>query len=196
MFSSRKSPRRGIIALLLLIGGVIALTSSSLALFTDSETVLANTFSVGSIDLATSPTSTVVTLSGAVPGSQVTAALTVSNPGSATFRYAVTSTTTENTLAAQLDLTIKVGVTTCTDGGFGADGTVVYTTGDLGSTTGVDVIGSPATGADVGDRTITAAGSEILCFNVTLPTGTGDTFQGTTSTASFVFAAEQTDANP
>jgi hypothetical protein len=56
------------------------------------------------------------------PGDEVTNPITVTNGGSLELRYAVTSTTTENTLAGQLDLTIKTGVTTCTNGGFGASG--------------------------------------------------------------------------
>lgn len=192
----RVPTRRAVVAGLFLIAGIAALTSSSLALFADNASVASNTFSVGTIDITTSPTSAVVTFSAMVPGEQVTAPLTVNNAGTAEFRYAVTSTTTENTLAAQLDLTIKVGVTTCTDAGFGTDGTVVYTTGDLGSTTGIDVIGDPTTGADTGDRTLAGAGSEILCVNVALPVATGDTFQGTSTTATLAFAAEQTGSNP
>ena len=187
------------ILVVLLVVGVVAasLGVASNAIWTDSEDVDANVFSTGTLDIGTSPTTALVTFSDMAPGDEVTAEITVSNAGSLDLRYAVTSTTTEDTLAAQLDLTIKSGVTTCTNAGFDTDGTVVYATGDLGSTTGIDVIGDPTQGDDTGDRTLTTASpSEVLCFNVELPSSTGDSFQGLTSTATFTFAAEQTDNNP
>jgi len=186
-----------ILVVLLLVGVVAAsLGVASNAIWTDSEDVDANTFSTGTLDIGTSPTTALVTYSDMAPGDEVTAEITVSNDGSLDLRYAVTSTTTEDTLAAQLDLTIKSGVTTCTNAGFDTDGTVIYTTGDLGSTTGIDVIGDPTQGADTGDRTLAATANEDLCFNVELPSSTGDSFQGLTTTATFTFAAEQTDNNP
>jgi spore coat-associated protein N len=186
-----------ILVVLLLVGVVAAsLGVASNAIWTDSEDVDANTFSTGTLDIGTSPTTALVTFSDMAPGDEVTAEITVSNDGSLDLRYAVTSTTTEDTLAAQLDLTIKSGVTTCTNAGFDTDGTVIYTTGDLGSTTGIDVIGDPTQGADTGDRTLAATASEDLCFNVELPSSTGDSFQGLNTTATFTFAAEQTDNNP
>jgi hypothetical protein len=36
----------------------------------------------------------------------------------------------------------------------------------------------------------------VLCFNVSLPSSTGNTYQGLTSTATFAFGAEQTSSNP
>jgi len=175
---------------------VAVLSLTALALFTDTQSVPGNAFTTGTVDISTAPTSALVTFSGMAPGDQVTNPITVTNAGTLALRYAVTSTTTENTLAAQLDLTIKSGVTTCTNGGFGSSGTVVYATGDLGSTTGVNVIGNPVQGSQAGDRTLAASANEILCFNVSLPSSTGNTFQGLTSTATFAFEAEQTANNP
>ena len=181
------------VAVLALFVSVISL--GVLALFTDTASVPGNTFSTGTVDISTAPASALVTFSGMAPGDQVTNPITVTNAGTLQSRYAVTSTTTENTLAAQLDLTIKSGVTTCTNAGFSVDGSVVYATGDLGSTAGVNVIGSPTQGAQAGDRTLAAAGSEVLCFNVSLPLATGNAFQGLTTTATFAFQAEQTANN-
>ncbi len=169
--------------------------SGGLALFTDTASVGSNTFSTGTVDITTSPTTALVTFSAMAPGDQVTAPITVTNAGTLALRYALTNTTTENVLAAALDLTIKSGVTTCTSAGFTATGTVVYATGDLGSTTGVNTIGSPATGAQAGDRVLAAAGSEILCFNVSLPLATSNASQALTTTATLAFAAEQTANN-
>jgi spore coat-associated protein N len=186
------------LALTLVVLGLLVglLTVSALALFTDSTSVPANTFSTGTVDINTSPTSALVTFSNMAPGDQVTAPITVSNAGTLQLRYAVTSVSTENTLAAQLDMTIKSNVTTCTTAGFGGSGTVLYGPGDLGSVAGVNVIGDPAQGNQSGDRTLNASANEILCFNVTLPLSTGNTFQNLTTTATFTFQAEQTANNP
>src|SRR3990172_7751107 len=173
----------GTVAVLALFVSVISL--GVLALFTDTASVPGNTFSTGTVDISTAPASALVTFSAMAPGDQVTNPITVTNAGTLQLRYAVTSTTTENTLAAQLDLTIKSGVTTCTNAGFGASGSVVYATGDLGGTTGVNIVGDPAQGAQAGDRTLNASASEVLCFNVSLPISTGNTYQGLTSTATF-----------
>lgn len=165
------------------------------ALFTDTQSVASNTFSTGTVDIASSPTSALVTFSDMAPGDKVTAPITVSNNGTLQLRYAVSSTTTENTLAAQLDLTVKSGVTTCTNAGFAGSGTVLYGPADLGSTTGINVVGNPTTGSDTGDRPLNASGSEILCLQVSLPSATGNTFQGLNTTATLAFAAEQTANN-
>jgi len=186
-----------ILVVLLLVGVVAAsLGVASNAIFTDSQDVDANTFSTGTVDISTDPTTALVTFSNMAPGDKVTNPITVTNAGSLELRYAVTSTTTEDTLAAQLDLTIKTGVTTCTNAGFDTDGTVIYGPGDLGSAAGIDVIGDPTPGEDTGDRTLAASADEDLCFHVELPTSTGNTYQGLTTTATFTFAAEQTANNP
>lgn len=180
--------------LLAVVGAI--LNSGGLAVFTDTASVPANTFTTGTVDISTSPATALVTFSAMAPGDQVTNPLTVTNAGTLALRYAVTSTTTENTLAAELDLTIKSGVTTCTNAGFAGSGTVVYATGDLGNTTAVNVIGNPAQGSQTGDRTLAAAGSEALCFNVSLPLAATNAAQGLTTTATFAFVAEQTANNP
>jgi spore coat-associated protein N len=175
---------------------ITVISLSVIAVFTDTQSVGSNTFSTGTVDISTSPTTALVTYADMAPGDEVTNPITVSNDGTLELRYAVTSTTTEDTLAAQLDLTIKSGVTTCTNAGFDTDGTVVYATGDLGSTTGIDVIGDPTQGSQAGDRTLASLANEELCFNVLLPSSTGNTFQGLTTTATFAFQAEQTQSNP
>jgi predicted ribosomally synthesized peptide with SipW-like signal peptide len=171
--------------------GVVSV--ASLALFTDSASVPANTFTTGSVDIATSPVSAVVTMPAMAPGDQVTNPLTVQNNGTLALRYAMTSTTTEDTLAADLQMTVKSGVTTCTNAGFGASGTTLYS-GDLGATTMLNILGDNTQGADAGDRTLAAGASEVLCINVSLPLAA--TTQGATTTATFTFDAEQTVNNP
>jgi hypothetical protein len=181
----------------------IGVGAVSLALFTSTATVPANTFSTGSVIITTSPTTALVTFSAMAPADQVTAPITVTNGGTLALRYALSSVSTNvdtKALKDQLVLTVKTGVTTCTDAAYGATGVVQYT-GDLDSSAGL-LIGNAATGQSGGafptvgaDRVLAAAANEVLCFNVTLPSSTGDAFQLAATTATFTFAAEQTKNN-
>ncbi len=205
------------IAAICLVVGVVGILAgvSSLSIFTSQAVNDDNTFDTGTVGISTTPATAFITFGDMAPGDVVTASLAVDNDGSMAYRYAVTSTTTEDTLAAQLDLEIKSGVTTCTTAGFDTDGTTIYGAGDLGSVAGVDVIGDPTTGPDAGDRYLSSATdvvdadgtypagagpdapvSEDLCFQVSLPIGTDGTFQGLTTTATFTFNAEQRRNNP
>ncbi len=170
-------------------------TVATLAVFTDSTSVSGNTFTAGTVDITTAPTTAVVTATDLAPGDEVTAPLTVTNSGTLDLRYAVTSTTTEDVLAAELVLTIKVGVTTCDDANWAADGTTLYS-GALGSTGTTAVLGSATQGADAGDRTLLSSTGEILCLNVTLPLAASSATEGVTTTATLTFQAEQTVNNP
>lgn len=181
------------LAVLFLAGTMFSI--ASLALFSDQETVAGNAFATGTVDLLATPATAVVTASAMAPGDQETASLDIANTGSLELRYSATSVTTENTLASQLDLTIKTGVTVCDDANWTTDGTVIYT-GALGSTTTVALFGSSVQGAQAGDRVLAAGANEALCVNVTLPLSTGNASQGTSTTATFTFDAEQTANNP
>ena len=165
------------------------------AIFTDTETVGANTFTAGTIDISALPASAVVSFSDMAPGDESVGAVTVTNNGSLELRYSVTSTTTEDTLAAQLDMTIKVAVSTCTTAGFDVDGIVLYGPADLGSVAGLNVIGDPDPGVQGGERVQGASDEEALCIRVSLPIATGNAFQGLTTTATLNFSAEQTANN-
>ena len=189
---------RKILYVLLSIGVLTVVSAAAaLSVFTDQETIGANTFSTGDVDLSTAPTTALVTFSpDMVPGDTVTNSVVVSNDGSVQFRYSVASTTSEGVLAAALDLTIKeIDVTTpgtpCDD----FDGVLIYAAADLGSVAGINVIGDSTQGADAGDRTLAPAASETLCFRVDLPLATTGP-QATTTTATFTFDAEQTQNNP
>ena len=189
------------ILLTMLAIGLLATLSgiASLAVFTDTASVGSNTFTTGTVDITTSPTTALVTFSGMAPGDSVTNGITVTNAGSLALRYAVTSTTTENTLAAQLDQTVWDEAAEADAGtacNATAPATVLYGPADLGSTTGINVVGSPTQGAQAGDRTLASAAREVLCFRVELPSSTGNAYQGLTTTATFAFQAEQTVNNP
>lgn len=194
----RITPMRVLLTVAVVLLAAGALLISSLALFTDTATVTDNTFTTGTLDISASPASTVVTASNMAPGDQVTAPLTVSNDGSLELRYAVESTTSEDVLAAALVLTVKSGVTTCNNASWAATGTDLYS-GRLGSTATDAIIGSDATGFQAGDRVLPGtasapANAEVLCINVTLPSS-ATTGQGTTTTATLDFLAEQTANN-
>jgi predicted ribosomally synthesized peptide with SipW-like signal peptide len=196
--STRTRTRRRI---LLILGAALAVATigvgaASLAIFTSTANVPANTFTAGTVVISTNPASALVTIAAMAPGDQVTAPITVSNTGTLDLRYAITSLATNadaKGLKDQLVLTIKSGVATCTNAAYAATGTIEYT-GDLDSTLGM-LVGDPTSGADPGDRVLTATTSEVLCFHVSLPILTGNAFQGATTTATFTFDAEQTKNN-
>ena len=198
---TRRRRRAGIVGSLAataLASGLLATVPGNVnALFTDSEDVGANEFATGTLDLSTAPTTAAISYQDMVPGDTTTQPVSVTNDGSTPLRYAVRSTTTENALAGQLDLTVKVGVASCTGTTeFNASGTVLYGPGVLGTTSTEPLVGSSATGSDPGDRTLAPGASETLCLHVALPTASSNTYQGLATTATFQFVAEQTANNP
>ena len=117
---------RATLVLLLVAGLLAGLTSIGSALATSSVDLGSSPSTAGSVILTTIPISTLVSFDKMAPGDQVTAPIIVTNGGTLQFRYAVTSVATNTDskgLRNQLVLTVKSGVTTCTDGGFGVSGT-------------------------------------------------------------------------
>ena len=76
-----------------------------------------------------------------------------------------------------------------------APGTKLYGPADLGATTETNLVGDPTQGAQAGDRTLNGGRTEVLCFLVALPSSSGNTYQGLSSTATVAFQAEQTATN-
>jgi len=172
---------------LLLIGSLISVGAglSSLAIWTDTDTSTGS-FTAGTVDLAVSP-ATVLTVTGLAPGQSGSAALTVTNSGTLAVRYAMTSASTNadaKNLRDQLALTVSTGACPGTTALFGPAAIAGAAFGD------------PTQGSHTGDRTLAAAAAETLCFAWSLPGSTGDSFQGSATTTTFTFAAEQTVANP
>lgn len=170
------------------------------AIFTDSQSVGANAFTTGTVDISTAPATALVTFNPMAPGDAIVDDITVSNAGTLQLRYSIKSTTTGSaTLAAQLDATIwdeaAEGADANTTCDATAPATVLYGPADLGSAAGVNVVGDPTQGDQSGDRPLAASASEVLCFKVELPLATGNAYQGLTSTATFDFDAEQTTNN-
>lgn len=164
--------------------GVTGLASS--ALFTAQDSVTGSSFAAGTVDIAADTAgSALFSVDASAPGSVSYGALTVANTGSLALRYSMTSASSGD-LAAELDATvIRIGANDTCDAD--ATGDLLYT-GDLASA----AFGDSTTGADLGDRTVDAAGEENLCFAVSLPSSVGNSAQGDTATASFTFDAEQT----
>ena len=186
--AARHLTRRAGLSLLLVASAALTLGAgaSTLAIFTDSADATA-AFSTGTVDLTAAP-ATVFTASGIYPGDNGSQTVTVTNGGTGTLRYAMSTSATNADglgLAGQLALTITAG--TCP----GAGGPL-YGSAALGSA----AFGNPAQGAQAGDRTLAGAASEDLCFAWSLPSTTGNGFQGAATTATFTFAAEQTANNP
>ncbi|MGD0248044.1 MAG: hypothetical protein ABSB75_03225 [Candidatus Limnocylindrales bacterium] len=164
--------RRGLLALLIAGAAIISVTGSiiSLAVFTDSQQVTGNTFTTGTIDISV-----------------------VTNAGTAQLRYAITGIATDadgKHLYQVLTITIRTLGTNCAT----FDGTSLFS-GTVGIAT-TNLVGDPTQGGQVGDRTLNASANETLCFRATLPLGTGNGYQGATTTMIFTFDAEQTANNP
>lgn len=195
----RQRSRRRLSVLLLgaLVAFGVASGSSSLALFTDQETVT-GTFSSGSIVLDDVKIDALtLTTTAMMPGDSVTDDVVVENDGSAELRYSMTTASTNTDLKALRDvlsLTIKtIDVTTPASPCDNFDGATTLYNGVLGASSAA--FGDPTQGAQAGDRTLAAAGSETLCFRVTLPSTANNSYQGASTTTTFTFDAEQTANN-
>ncbi|MEP7082006.1 MAG: TasA family protein [Chloroflexota bacterium] len=187
-----------------LIGLAVGLTlmgafsaAMSLAVFTDQETV-DGTFSSGSIILDdVKIDGLVLSISPIMPGDMITDDVVVENDGTAQLRYSISTATTNpdlKLLRDALSLTVKtIDVTTPGTPCDNFDGTTLYT-GVLGASTAA--VGSPAAGAQAGDRTLAALSNETLCFRLQLPLATGNAYAAATAVTTFTFDAEQTANNP
>lgn len=164
------------------------------ALFTDTATLGNNIFSTGSVAISASkPVGLELSMAGMTPGDVKFGAVEVSNSGSIALRYSVTQAATNadsKNLAGNLDMEVKTvaASSNCNAAGWAA-GTTVATAKKFNST---PLFGDPAQGAQAGDRTLNAGGSEVLCFRVQLPVAAANTLQGATTTGTFTFSAEQT----
>jgi predicted ribosomally synthesized peptide with SipW-like signal peptide len=195
----RRSDARIAATVVLVVGLTLTWSRNTLAVFTDQDTVGANTFTAGTISLTTSPTTALITYSNMQPGDAVTNPMVVTNAGNSQLRYAISSTATNadgKALKDQLVLTIKtIDITTPATPCDNFDGTSTLYTGDLDSTAG-KIVGDNTQGSQAGDRVLNAAANETLCFRASLPLATGNTYQSGATTATFTFDSEQTANNP
>jgi camelysin-like metallo-endopeptidase len=199
--SRRRRRRRRLLAYLIfsvLLIPSIGATVMTIALFADQESS-ASTFTTGTIVLDDVKIDALtLTTSALMPGDTVTDDVVVENDGTAQLRYAMTSSSTNadsKALRDALSLTVKtVDVTTpaspCND----FDGASTLYSGAIGASSAS--FGDPTAGDDTGDRVLAAGANETLCFRVSLPSSTGNGAQGSTTTTTFTFDAEQTSSNP
>ena len=177
------------------------------ALFTDTQSVGANTFTSGTVDISTSPISALLTLNPVSPGDEVNNPLTVTNDGSLPLRYAVQrSATNVDGLGMRDILRLRVGLkagASCDFPYYDTDGTGTVLTDDTQLYEGLgfpaaatDTLGSAVLGSQAGDRVLAASATEDLCFAVMMPLSTGNASQGSVTTATFDFVSEQTANNP
>jgi spore coat-associated protein N len=193
----------------LLLGGLgVAALGSQVgpgvsAYFTDSAEASANSFTAGRIDIKLNGADSVTgvfAVSPMAPGDSQTQQVAVSNAGNIGLRYSVAAGTVTNAdglgLKDALVLKIKTLGTSCT----AFDGTSLYDSS--AGNDGIDgpvsgkLVGDAAQGAQTGDRSLAASGSEALCFQVSLPLSAANTLQGATTSAQWVFSSEQTANNP
>lgn len=165
--------------------------AGTFATFTDSGTAT-STFTAGTVDLLISGETddayafTSIEMSNMKPGDVKYAPLTIANNGTLGFSYTMaTAATNPDTKALRDQLTLgirKVADTAaCDTAGVGyaaASGDSLFTEAAL-------------SGGAISSRTLAFAASEVACFKVLLPSGSGDTFQGATTVATFTFSATQ-----
>jgi hypothetical protein len=193
----------GILAIgVLAIGGRIA----TQALFTDTQSVGANTFTAGTVDISSSASSALLALSAMAPGDEVNNPITITNDGSLQLRYAIQRQADDTDSKALRDvLRVRIGL----KGGASCDFPYYTTAGATTSlsddtqlyeglnfpSSATDTVGSSAQGSDSGDRVLAASASEDLCIAVIMPSSVTNAHQGATATAIFDFVSEQTANN-
>jgi hypothetical protein len=149
----------------------------------------------GEVDLSARPVTAALDLPGMAPGDRVTQGVVVANRGSRDLRYSVSILPTRaasDDLASRLLLTVKVGVTDCSDQGFGRDGTVLFGPRDMRTAARLGVLGDPSHGAQRDDRMLQPSQSETICTQVVLDLNAGNSLQGASTKGGLVFQAEQT----
>lgn len=166
--------------------------TGTFAFWTDDVTIAGTTFTAGTLDLqvnnSNAPATTTLAMPAMVPGSSSAEVLTVKNNGTAPLKFTMTGGLTGTDAAAyatagSLKLTVVAGgsksgtgsTSTCTGGA------TVVTLASLTATTTTGIITTPR-------GPLAAAGTEALCFQVTLDSGAPSSLQGKTATATFTLS--------
>ena len=167
-----------------------ALSLASSGMWKDAATANSGAFTTGSVDIATTLSTTFLKPNLEAPGDSTGGVgLTVQNLGGRDFRYAMTVNADNDdgkALRDTLVLTVKTKTANpCTT----FDGTTLYT-GSLNPAGGL-VIGDPVNGEQASDRTLRVGMSEVLCFRVDLPMMAPNEVAAASTTAEFSFSAEE-----
>jgi spore coat-associated protein N len=166
----------------------VGLAVGSGAEFSSSSANPSSTFSSGTLSHTNSKDgSAILTASGMKPGDSASGSVTITNTGNmpATFTLSKSNLTNPQLgsggekLSDQLDLVVADGSTTVYSGKLGAMGTITLD-GDT-STAGTQKFG--ASGSSTAAHSYT--------FTVTLPSPTGNAYQGTSTTVQYDWTAAQ-----
>lgn len=148
----------------------------SFAAFTGDADVTTNGFTTGTVDISTTPASSLFNVSGILPGYSETQALDVTNSGTSDVDYTMsTSATNSDSKNLRSQMTLLVTEEDVDGGCDDLDGTQLYS-------------GALASGA-LSSRFLAALDAETLCFQVVLPSSTGNAFQNAATTVTFTFNA-------
>lgn len=201
----KRRSRRNLIYLFLALATVLSVTVGTMftgALFTDQQTDQ-STFTTGTVKLDPAKIAAMdLTSTAMMPGDSKTGAVTVQNIGTAQLRYAVSQASTNAdtlNLRDALNVVVKTEDTGAgsyaNDGDYCDDATGATLRASAAMGASGNLVGDPSQGAQAGDRTLIAGASEVLCFYVSLPMNTNNSYQGASTTTTFTFDAEQTANN-
>jgi hypothetical protein len=120
-----------------------------------------------------------LSLSNVQPGADIYVGLTVANTGSSDFRYSMSSTPSGD---AKLARGVRIGIAAVSSGDCGSAG---YAAGTpvLRDTAGL-------ARASVGERSLPASSSELLCFHLRLPWGLPTSLEGQAAADTLNFTAQ------
>lgn len=179
------------VRLALCLGSLSGLVwAGTFATFTDSGTAQ-STFTAGTVDLLVSGEAddayafTAIEMSNMKPGDVKYAPLTIANNGTLGFSYTMATSAT-NTDSKALRDQLTLGIRKVTDA-------ATCDSAGVGYAASVDVltVEGALSAAAVSSRSLASSTNEVLCFKVELPSASGDTYQGATTTATFTFSATQ-----
>lgn len=159
------------------------------AFWTDDVVISGSAFTAGTLDLKVNNSdayaTTSLSMSAMVPGNTSAELLTVKNAGTAALKYTLTGGLAGTDAAAYntagaLKLTILSGATITGSGNSATctGGTSVYPATALTNVTTTAIIGTRR-------GPIAAAGTEVLCFQITFDAAAPTGLQGKTATATF-----------
>ena len=193
--SIARSPRMIIALIFLAVAAIIVNTTGGQ--LKSAEPDGTNPFSRPVVVLGKSPV-TSIAFKNIMPGDSIYGTVTVTNDGLLELRYAVTSLTTEDVLASQMEMTIWEEAVESTNDDICDHRlplTVLYGPLSLGSVGTTNVVGNPLPGRQIGDRVLAPSDREVLCFRFELPITTGYAYQLLSTTATLTFSFEKTQNN-
>jgi spore coat-associated protein N len=168
-------PRRSLAALAIVLAAV-GVTAGSGANFTARAANPSNTFATGTLSMAATPGGAVLSAPGLKPGDARSGTVDIENTGSLSGEFTLSTSNPSDSspsLLGQLDLVVS-------DCGVWSGGAAPSCAGATQVYSGkVDAIGTKALGA------FAAGDKHRYRFTVTLPSSTGDNYQGKSASVQF-----------